>query len=94
MTDFGFSLAAMPNYQMGWLVLTLLVLMVEFLFYESDKINRAFLRDYRHIPLDDQGDGRRGILLCEETLEVLNPRAVGMILGVAGSINLMVRLTN
>ena len=84
MTDFGFSLAAMPNYQMGSGANS-----AGFdggvLFYESDKVNRAFLRDYRHIPLDDQGDGRRGILICEEALEVLNPRAVGMILGISAS---------
>ena len=81
MTDFGFDIALVPNYQMGSSSVS-----AGFdngiLFYESGHINRAFLRNYTHKDLDDQGDGKRGIILCEEALEVRNPKAVGAIYGV------------
>ena len=81
MTDFGFDIALMPNYQMGSGANS-----AGFdngiLFYESDAIKRSFLRPYEHTRLDNAGDGLRGLLICEETLEVRNPKAVGMLYGV------------
>lgn len=81
MTDFGFDIALVPNYQMrtGGLGAGF----DGYLAYESDKINRAVLRPFQEKQLDDQGDGRRGILLCEEGLEVRNPKAVGLINGIS-----------
>ena len=84
MTDFGFDIALMPNYQMddsgtGQLGAGAsgIVLM-----YESEAIKRSFLRPYEHTRLDNAGDGLRGLLICEETLEVRNPKAVGALYGV------------
>lgn len=84
MTDFGFDIALMPNYQMDTAGSNLLgggasgiVLM-----YESQAIKRSFLRPYEHTRLDNGGDGLRGLLICEETLEVRNPKAVGALYGV------------
>ena len=76
MTDFGFDIALVPNYQMG--AGSLNAGFNHLLFYQSDKINRAILRPFQEKMLDDQGDGRRGILLCEEALEVRNPKSVGV----------------
>ena len=81
MTDFGFDLALVPNYQMGGGALSA-GYDNAVLFYESDKVNKAVLRPFQEKQLDDQGDGRRGILICEETLEVRNPKAVGSLVGV------------
>ncbi len=82
MTDFGFDLALVPNYQMGAGSQS-----AGFdsgvLFYESGVINRAILRPFQEKMLDDQGDGKRGILVCEEALEVRNPKAVGTLIGIS-----------
>ena len=81
MTDFGFDIALVPNYQMGAGALSAGA-DESVLFYQSDAINRAILRPFQEKQLDDAGDGRRGILLCEEALEVRNPKAVGALYGV------------
>ena len=81
MTDFGFDIALVPNYQFGSGTQSA-GFSNGILFYESGMINRAVLRPFSEKMFDDQGDGKRGILICEEALEVRNPKSVGAIYGV------------
>ena len=78
-TDFGFDIALVPNYIMhshSGATNTVLV-------YDPKMIKRSILT-----PLATEEDkvaryGRAAIMYCEETLEVMNPNAVGFIAGVA-----------
>ena len=79
MTDFGFDIALVPNYIMhshSGGVNTILV-------YNPKDVKRSVLT-----PMATEEDrvaryGRAAIMYCEETLEVMNPHSVGVIVGVS-----------
>ena len=48
--------------------------------YDSAMIKKAVLRPLNVGKLDDAGDGKRGLIVEECTLEVQNPNSVGIIL--------------
>ena len=50
--------------------------------YDSSMVKSAVLRPLHTTKLDDNGDGKRGLIVEECTLEVMNPNSVGMIFGI------------
>lgn len=79
MTDFGFDIALVPNYVMGQFGNGTANVAYA---YDSSMLKSAVLRPLHTTKLDDAGDGKRGLILEECTLEVMNPNAVGMIFGI------------
>ena len=79
-SDFGFDLMMAPSYIMQMHSGANAAI----LFYQTDKVKRAQLRPTKTIKLDRGGDGFRSIVLCEETLVVENPNAVGFLQNVTG----------
>ena len=80
MTDFGFDIGLVPNYVMDQYSGASNAIVL----YEPSKLKRSVLT-----PMATEEDrvaryGRAAIMYCEETLEVMNPRSVGMIVGVGG----------
>ena len=78
MTDFGFDLALIPNYIMHSYSGAPNAIVV----YDPAMVKRSILT-----PLATEEDrqaryGRAAIMYCEETVEVMNPRSVGVIVGV------------
>ena len=76
-TDFGFDLAILPNYMMD---ITANGAVNVLYAYDSSKVKSAMLRPLMSTKLDDDGDGKRAIVVEECTLEVMNPNSVGVIL--------------
>lgn len=79
MTDFGFDIALVPNYIMN---ATNAGSDNAIVLYDPKMLKRSILT-----PLATEEDrvaryGRAAIMYCEETLEVMNPRSVGVIVGV------------
>ena len=77
MTDFGFDIALVPNYVMGFNGAT-----SHAIAYDSKMLKSAVLRPLHTTKLDDNGDGKRGLIIEECTLEVMNPNAVGAIFNI------------
>ena len=78
MTDFGFDLALIPNYIMHSYSGAANAILA----YDPGMLKRSILT-----PLATEEDrtaryGRAAIMYCEETLEVMNPRSAGVIVGV------------
>lgn len=74
-TDFGFDLGIVPNYMMDLAGAGNIVYA-----YDTKMIKSAVLRPLMTTKLDDDGDGKRGLIVEECSLEVMNPRSVGIIL--------------
>ena len=73
MTDFGFDLMLMPSYVMqNFNSASNVILAVD-----TSMVKRAVLRPIFTKKLDDNGDGKRALIICEETLRVDNPQSVG-----------------
>ena len=79
MTDFGFDIALVPNYVMGQFSNGTANVAYA---YDSSMLKSAVLRPLHTTKLDDNGDGKRGLIVEECTLEVMNPNSVGMIFGI------------
>ena len=80
MTDFGFDIALVPNYQFGSGSQS--AGFDGILFYDASEIKRAVLRPFQEERYDNFGDGKKGALLCEEALAVYNPKVIGALYGV------------
>ena len=74
-TDFGFDMAIIPNYIMDLAGATNAIYA-----YDSSMVKKAVLRPLNVGKLDDSGDGKRGLIVEECTLEAMNPNSVGIIL--------------
>ena len=79
MTDFGFDISLVPNYIMN---MSAVGSNKSILVYDPKMVKRAILT-----PMATEEDrvaryGRAAIMYCEETLEVMNPHAVGAIVGI------------
>ena len=78
MTDFGFDLMLMPSYVMqNFNSASNVILAVD-----TSMVKRAVLRPIFTKKLDDNGDGKRALIICEETLRVDNPQSVGAVYNV------------
>ena len=73
MTDFGFDLMLMPSYIMQNFNSAANVILA----VDTSTVKRAVLRPIFTNKLDDGGDGKRALIICEETLRVDNPQSVG-----------------
>ena len=78
-TDFGFDLGIVPNYMMDLAGAEGVIYA-----YDSSKVKSAMLRPLMSTKLDDDGDGKRAIVVEECTLQVMNPNSVGILLRVNG----------
>ena len=74
-TDFGFDLGIIPNYMMD-----LAGSVSDVFAYDSSMVKTAMLRPLMSTKLDDDGDGKRALVVEECCLEVMNPFSVGVIL--------------
>lgn len=77
-TDFGFDIAIMPSYipQFNGGENTALL-------FNSSDVKKAVLRPMHTSKLDDNGDGKRGLIIEECTLQVMNPNSIGALLRVS-----------
>ena len=76
-TDFGVDLGIVPNYIMDHANgpgNTDIMYM-----FDSAALKTAMLRPLHTTKLDDAGDGKRGMIVEECTLQVMNPNSVGII---------------
>ena len=78
MTDFGFDLMLMPSYIMQNFSNSSNVILA----VDTSMVKRAVLRPIFTNKLDDGGDGKRALIICEETLRVDNPQSVGAVYNV------------
>ena len=75
MTDFGFDLMLVPNYIMQSFSNGSNVMLA----VDTSMVKRAVLRPIFTNKLDDGGDGKRALIICEETLRVDNPQGIGAV---------------
>ena len=85
MTDFGFDLAIVPSYIMqNFSTATTGTHGASNIFFvDTNMVKRSTLRPINTKRLDDQGDGKRALIICEETLEVRNGQGVGVLYNVS-----------